>query len=177
MFLNQALGNQTLKLIKPLSVSRIFPISLFIIILMVCTQTMASSTKPTQHAASAVHTQARGKIDQSLVEEVFSKICEKNIAYPTIVMRQAILETGWFRSKFLMDRNNLFGFKHQKYLQFEHFEESIYFYKKWQDKHFNSEVKDYYQFLEKIKYGTPGYTRHLHHITWNRECQQGTVEE
>ena len=38
-----------------------------------------------------------------LADSVFEYICFKEIKHPNIVMRQAILETGWFKSKFLMN--------------------------------------------------------------------------
>ena len=72
---------------------------------------------------------ARGPVDTEFVELVFQTICQSGIRNPTIVMRQAILETGWFRSPFLMTRNNLFAFRRGNYLRFNHFEHSILFYK------------------------------------------------
>jgi glycosyltransferase involved in cell wall biosynthesis len=53
-----------------------------------------------------------------LLDSIFEYICEKKIQHSNIVMRQVILETGWLKSKFLMSKNNIFGFRHKKYLSF-----------------------------------------------------------
>ncbi len=113
---------------------------------------------------------ARGPVDAEFVDLVFKSICQSGIRNPTIVMRQAILETGWFRSPFLMTRNNLFAFRRGNYLRFDHFEHSIQFYKAWQDRNMPSEVPDYYLFLDQIQYGSPDYTSHIKNISWNRNC-------
>ncbi|PUE12334.1 glucosaminidase domain-containing protein [Limnohabitans sp. T6-20] len=113
---------------------------------------------------------ARGPVDTAFVEQVFHAICQSGIRHPRVVMRQAILETGWFRSPFLMTRNNLFAFRRGHYLRFDQFGHSILFYKAWQDKNMPTLVDDYYRFLDQIKYGSPDYTSHLKNITWNRDC-------
>lgn len=113
---------------------------------------------------------ARGPVDTEFVELVFQTICQSGIRNPTIVMRQAILETGWFRSPFLMTRNNLFAFRRGNYLRFNHFEHSILFYKAWQDRNMPSKIRAYYLFLDQIQYGSPDYTGHLLNISWNRSC-------
>jgi Mannosyl-glycoprotein endo-beta-N-acetylglucosaminidase len=177
MLLNQALANHLLNFFKRVQNPMWLQSAWFLIISLACLPCMANGVKNTHPPSGAAQTKARGAIDQRLVDDVFTKICEKNIEFPSIVMRQAILETGWFRSQFLMSKNNLFGFKHRQYLQFDHFEESIDFYKQWQDRHLPSDTMNYYQFLEKIKYGTPGYTKHLQHIAWNKACNEDTVTE
>ena len=113
---------------------------------------------------------ARGPVDEAFVEQVFQAICQAGIRNPTIVMRQAILETGWFRSPFLMTRNNLFAFRRGNYLRFDHFEHSVQFYKAWQDRNMPKEVPDYFLFLDQIQYGSPDYTSHIKNISWNRNC-------
>ena len=113
---------------------------------------------------------ARGPVDAEFVDLVFKSICQSGIRNPTIVMRQAILETGWFRSPFLMTRNNLFAFRRGNYPRFDHFEHSIQFYKAWQVRNMPSEVPDYYLFLDQIQYGSPDYTSHIKNISWNRSC-------
>lgn len=113
---------------------------------------------------------ARGPVDAELVERVFQTICKAGIRNPRIVMSQAILETGWFRSPFLMTRNNLFAFRRGQYLRFDRLEHSVLFYKAWQDKNMPASVDDYYQFLDRMPYGSPDYTTHLKNIPWNRDC-------
>jgi len=110
------------------------------------------------------------EIDWDLVNDVFAAICKTGIREPQMVMRQAILETGWFRSPSLMRLNNLFGFRTVNYLSFESLEDSIAFYKQWQDSNMREVEADYYGFLERVKYAAPGYTRLVRQIEWNEEC-------
>jgi hypothetical protein len=120
------------------------------------------------HCAQA---QSLGKIDRELVDAVFHEICRLKIQQPNTVMRQAILETGWMRAPFLMKRQNLFGFKNSSYLSFNHWQDSVAFYKAWQDKYYKaSEHKDYGGFLISIRYASAGYTDHLRQIQWTKPC-------
>lgn len=88
-----------------------------------------------------------------------------SLEHKEIVLRQAILETGWFESYNCVKRNNLFGFRHRGgYLVFNHWQESIDYYIKWQYKYYNG--GDYYAFLEDIGYASsPTYTQKLKSIT------------
>ena len=137
------------------------------------------TAKPTQISANDVNAESssgRGKAGKNLelADRVFSSICASQIKYPDWVMKQAILETGWFRSSFLMQKNNLFGFKNRAYLKFQDVEESIRYYKDWQDKKMPPDTSNYLAFLEKIKYGKVGYTRHLTAIRWDKTCPEGS---
>jgi hypothetical protein len=108
----------------------------------------------------------------SFADSVFSYICEVGIQHPNIVMKQAIVETGWFKTKFLMSRNNLFGFRAKNYLYFKNWKESVVYYKNWQDKRYTNKNEDYYAFLVRIKYASaPGYTNYLKKMKYNRSCQ------
>lgn len=89
------------------------------------------------------------------------------IEYPHIVLTQAILETGYFRSTLCKSHNNLFGLyncREDKYYKFEHWSESIVFYKKHiQSRYCSSE--DYYEFLERIGYSEdPEYVKKLKEV-------------
>ncbi len=123
--------------------------------------------------ANAAPSQPLGKIDQDLVASVFAEICRLNIQHPEMVMRQAILETGWMRSPFLMKRQNLFGFRNTRYLVFDDWKDSVAYYKAWQDKHYRaSQHKDYNAFLVSIRYASAGYTEHLRKIRWEQTCPE-----
>lgn len=130
------------------------------------------SQNATDHKDSV---QADGRVwpakNTELAERIFSSICANRIRFPDWVMKQAILETGWFRSPFLMKRNNLFGFKNRSYLRFEDIEDSIRYYKDWQDRKMPVDTEDYLTFLEKIRYGKAGYSRHLSSIQWDKTCE------
>lgn len=103
-------------------------------------------------------------------DEVFQYICEKEIAYPEIVIRQAILETGWFKAPFLMSRNNIFGFRSKKYLHFDSWKACVDYYKKWQDKRYKNPEEDYYKFLLRVKYATSTYPSKLKKVRYENEC-------
>jgi hypothetical protein len=118
-------------------------------------------------------------IDKDFANDVFAEICSREIAFPEIVMSQAILETGWFRNHYLMSRNNLFAFKKIKYLDFITWQRSVEYYKEWQVKNLPPNEKDYYRFLIRIKYATDGYVDHVRKIHWKQSCpskQDSTTE-
>lgn len=106
-----------------------------------------------------------GQVKGQLVDpqEVADYIYQSEMLHPEIVLRQAILETGWFKSKYLMSRNNLFGFRGNKsYLHFNTWQESVDYYKSWQLKRYTNTKEDYYAFLVRIRYArSDQYIRHL----------------
>lgn len=92
------------------------------------------------------------------IENLYAALKKHGIKYPKIVLAQAILETGHFRSRVCNVHNNLFGLRHSKgYYSFDHWEESVIAYKnKVQYKHRDGE--GYYSFLKRIGYAsTPDY--------------------
>ncbi|NDC69146.1 MAG: hypothetical protein EBZ64_12475 [Betaproteobacteria bacterium] len=106
--------------------------------------------------------------------EVFDRICRADIKFPEIVMKQVILETGWLKSKHLMSRNNLFGFRSKNYMRFNNWEDSVAHYKSWQLKKLSDNDNDYYNVLVRARYGAPGYVTHLKKIKWSQTCPLGT---
>lgn len=78
-----------------------------------------------------------------------------DIKHPGIVVSQAILETGHYRSDKCVNDNNLFGLYNsnkKEYYKFEHWTESVKKYKEWiQYKYKNG---DYYEFLLNLGYAT-----------------------
>ena len=77
--------------------------------------------------------QAFSKSKQSHLPELtipnlYQEIIRNGIQHPRIVLAQAILETGWFRSSLCRNRHNLFGLtnpKTGKYYEFNHWTESV----------------------------------------------------
>lgn len=125
----------------------------------------------TAHAEQKKQNYYNSESVYSFSKRVFLELCESGVKYPNVVMRQAILETGWFKSKYLMSRNNLFGFKSNKYLRFNKWQDSVVYYKTWQDRKYDdTKYGDYYSFLTTIKYGSPDYLSHLKKIKWEQEC-------
>ncbi|CAG5080817.1 glucosaminidase domain-containing protein [Parvicella tangerina] len=87
-------------------------------------------------------------------ENVYAQLEKFEIRHPEIVLRQSILETGWYGCKYCsLEHNNIFGFRYKKkYLEFNNWVEAVKYYKKWQDKRYKG--GDYYTFLKKVGYAT-----------------------
>jgi len=92
-----------------------------------------------------------------IINDTFSEdllmmeIKDAEIKYPDIVLAQARLETGNFKSDYFKERNNLFGFRAKNgYMHFKDWRECVLFYADWQKKYYKS--GDYYAFLEDIGY-------------------------
>ena len=90
----------------------------------------------------------------SLVDSsVYREIVSNNIYHPDIVLAQAKLETGNYKSKVCTVYNNLFGLRKPdgSYYKFNSWQESVKAYKDWiQNKYIPP--NDYYDFLDSIGY-------------------------
>ncbi len=85
--------------------------------------------------------------------EVYCYIRSLGIKNPKIVLKQAIYETGHFKSKIFKSKNNLFGFRRSKsYLTFNSWQSCVVYYKNWQEKYYRDTTQDYYIFLQKKNY-------------------------
>jgi hypothetical protein len=87
-------------------------------------------------------------------ENVYAYLERMGVKHPEIVLRQSILETGWYEcEQCSLRHNNIFGFRYKKkYLEFENWKEGVEYYKKWQDKKYKG--GDYYKFLKNVGYAT-----------------------
>ncbi len=87
------------------------------------------------------------------IPNLYQEIIRNGIRHPKIVLAQAILETGWFRSPLCRNRHNLFGLtnpKTGKYYEFNHWTESVRaYYTKVQYKYTGG---NYLLWLHKIGY-------------------------
>lgn len=92
--------------------------------------------------------------DELTVKNVRKALINEEVQHAEIVLRQAILETGWFKcTSCSLNKNNIFGFWYKKkYIEFENWKECIAYYKRWQDKHYKG--GDYYTFLRKVGFAT-----------------------
>ena len=84
---------------------------------------------------------------------VYREIVSNNIYHPDIVLAQAKLETGNYKSKACTIYNNLFGLRKPdgSYYKFNSWQESVKAYKDWvQNKY--TPPNDYYDFLDSIRY-------------------------
>jgi len=90
----------------------------------------------------------------SLVDSnVYREIVANKIHHPDIVLAQAKLETGNYKSKACTVYNNLFGLRKPdgSYYKFNSWQESVKAYKDWvQNKY--TPPNDYYDFLDSIGY-------------------------
>ena len=114
---------------------------------------------------SPIYTNVEAATKELNIENLYAALKRHGIKYPKIVLAQAILETGAFRSRVCRENNNLFGLRHSKgYYAFEHWEESVIAYRdKVQYKHRDNE--NYYSFLRRIGYSTSkDYVRRVREI-------------
>lgn len=97
-------------------------------------------------------------------QEVLKELHKQKIPHANIVLAQARLESGNFKSDFYKRTNNLFGLKKgKKYATYKHWRDSIKDYKE----RISSRYKggDYYEFLKEIKYATnPNYRKLLEEV-------------
>lgn len=94
-------------------------------------------------------------------EQVAKELQRQNVPHWRIVLAQARLETGNFKSRRCREQHNLFGIKHRgKYASYRRWQDSVTDYKR----SISSRYKggDYYAFLKRIGYASdPNYQRKL----------------
>lgn len=105
-----------------------------------------------------------GKLSSQTIESLRTQLNASEIQHKDIVLKQAILETGWLSSYSCKNRHNLFGFRYRgKYLEFDTWQESVEYYSRWQKRHYKG--GDYYKFLKDRGYATdPKYITKLKSI-------------
>ena len=101
------------------------------------------------------------KLPELTIPNLYAEIQRHGIQYPKIVLAQAILETGWFRSHTCRKKNNLFGLTNPrtgKYFEFGHWTDSVKaYYTKVQYRYTGG---NYLLWLKKIGYAEDkGYIR------------------
>ncbi len=108
------------------------------------------------------------------IPNLYKEIIRNGIRHPKIVLAQAILETGWFRSPLCRNRHNLFGLtnpKTGKYYEFNHWTESVraYYtkvqYRYCQKNQTSTSDVDYLKWLQQIGYAkAPMYIQSVKEI-------------
>jgi|GEM_PF-1261006 len=96
--------------------------------------------------------------------EVFCYIKQVGIKSPEIVLRQAIYESGHFKSNIFKKKNNLFGFRHRHYVHYKSWKECIDYYKVWQDRYYTNDSIDYYVFLQNKNFTGRKKVRYAHQL-------------
>ena len=104
-------------------------------------------------------TKSENNLPELTIPNLYKEIIRNGILYPKIVLAQAILETGWFRSSVCRNKHNLFGLTNPrtgKYYEFNHWTESVRaYYTKVQYKY---KVGNYLLWLDEIGYAEdPNY--------------------
>lgn len=103
----------------------------------------------------------QSNLPELTIPNLYQEIIRNGIQHPRIVLAQAILETGWFRSPLCRNRHNLFGLtnpKTGKYYEFSHWTESVraYYtkvqYRYSQKNHTSRSDVDYLKWLQQIGY-------------------------
>lgn len=101
--------------------------------------------------------------DELTLESVLAEILKNNLAHPRIVLAQAVLETGWFKSSVCRNYNNLFGLTNprtKEYYRFETWQDSVKAYYTKVQYRYNS--GNYLRWLQEIGYAEdPDYTAKL----------------
>ncbi len=78
--------------------------------------------------------------------EVYNELILQEVKHPEIVLKQAILETNSGQTGVGKTHNNKLAFRTKSgYIKFDNWQQSVVYYKQWQDKHYKE--GDYYQFL------------------------------
>lgn len=106
-------------------------------------------------------TQSKRDLPELTILNLLAEIERNGIRHPKIVLTQAILETGWFRSSVCRNKHNLFGLTNPRtktYYELNHWTESVRaYYTKVQHRYRGG---DYLLWLKKIGYAEdPGYIR------------------
>lgn len=93
------------------------------------------------------------------IDNLYQTLDRYNIAFPKIVVAQALLETGYFTSNVCLNYNNLFGLRRPTegtYYRFNNWEESVKAYKDYVQYKYRG--GDYFKFLNRIGYAEdPNY--------------------
>lgn len=122
-----------------------------------------SHEKASDKGTEKTEVSERKELPALTIPNLYQEIIRNGIRHPKIVLAQAILETGWFRSPLSRNRHNLFGLtnpKTGKYYEFNHWTESVRaYYTKVQYKYKGG---NYLLWLHKIGYAEdPRYVREV----------------
>ena len=114
---------------------------------------------------------SENNLPELTIPNLYKEIIRNRILYSKIVLAQAILETGWFRSSACRNKHNLFGLTNPrtgKYYEFNHWTESVQaYYTKVQYKYKGG---NYLLWLDEIGYAEdPNYNQVIIEIL--RKCK------
>lgn len=87
-----------------------------------------SHEKKSDKGTERTEVSKRKELPALTIPNLYQEIIRNGIRHPKIVLAQAILETGWFRSPLCRNRHNQFGLTNPqtgKYYEFNHWTESV----------------------------------------------------
>ena len=87
-----------------------------------------ASLKAEQQKKADNITKTENNLPELTIPNLYKEIIRNGILYPKIVLAQATLETGWFRSSVCPNKHNPFGLTNPrtgKYYEFNHWTESV----------------------------------------------------
>lgn len=86
-------------------------------------------------------------------ENLYRELKAQGVEFPEIVVAQAILETGNYKSNACKDKNNLFGLRcyDGTYMYFDHWTDCVLAYK-YYIQNWDTPPNDYYQYLKDLGY-------------------------
>lgn len=110
---------------------------------------------------SRIESETKRELPELTIPNLVEEIRRNGIKHPKIVLAQAILETGWFKSSVCRNKHNLFGLTNPRtgdYYEFSHWTESVRaYYTKVQ---YRYKGGNYLLWLKNIGYAEdPGYIR------------------
>jgi flagellum-specific peptidoglycan hydrolase FlgJ len=133
-----------------------------------------SHEKASDKGTEKTEVSERKELPALTIPNLYQEIIRNGIRHPKIVLAQAILETGWFRSPLCRNRHNLFGLtnpKTGKYYEFNHWTESVraYYtkvqYRYCQKNQTSTSDVDYLKWLQQIGYAeAPMYIQSVKEI-------------
>ncbi len=106
-------------------------------------------------------------------QNVYQYLMDLEVKFADIVLRQSILETGWYTSYNCLNRKNLFGMRGAAktddnpngYMTYKNWQYSCRAYLRWQRRKYGDSDQNYYDFLNEIGYAeSPTYTDKLKSI-------------
>ena len=118
----------------------------------------------------------KSKIGEINKNTLYNEIVEAGIQFPKVVLAQALVESGYFKSKLFKYNNNLFGMrlpksrkttaigKRRHYAVFKHWKSSVMDYKHFQDRiplKYKKSEKTYLNYLKRFYSMSGGYVKKL----------------
>lgn len=98
------------------------------------------------------------KVPELTVSNLYAELVRQGVKHPKIVLAQAILESGHFRSKLTRSHNNILGIRKRNgdYQAFSDWTECVSAYKSLVQYKYRDGRETYLSFLKRIKYASDG---------------------